>query len=179
MDYNNIGMYKTQLHNIKSKYLFDKVILDVISKDWSKQSIRETTILLGFLSKLTQHKFFDENSIKIILSNFPKVNRYYNLTDMADFISHIINSKYCYQDDIRTIYEMFAKKSVLILETIAKCKKTPEDVLIRLLYSDQYSIVAAIGKNNGPAAFELLKLPEFSERVSSAQRIIRQYNNLL
>ena len=174
MAYYDIEMYEMQ--NIKSKYLFDKVILDVVSKDWSNKSMRETTVFLGFLSKLTHHEFFDEASIKIVLNNFPAINRYNNLNELSSFIGQIINCPYCSPQDIQTIYEMFSQKSVLILETIAKCSKTPTDILIKLFYSDQYSVVAAIGENKGPEAYKLLKLPEFSQRVSSAKRIINRYN---
>lgn len=174
LNYCDIEKYELKLRNVNMKTYFDSIILDLVTKDWSHLSARDTTELLKLLTKITKNKFFNESTIQVILKNLPSC--YYNSTDLADLIISLINSKYASSEDIRLIYTKFSDKSGMIAEAIAKNSSTPRDLLIELLYHEQYSVIAAIGKNQGPEAFELLRNPDFYIRVSYAQKLLKSYN---
>ena len=173
----NIQVFKKKLRTVRNSEelnsKLDTFLADMKSYDWNSPSTNDE--MKKLLDSIKDHKLFDANTISLLVKYLPNINnQVYNQRIISDFIASLTTSSFISEKEIRMIYKKFGK-SVTVAKALAGCSNTPKDVLEKLAFHEQYSVVAEIANNTGRDAIELLKDPKMAQRVLLAEILINGY----
>lgn len=180
MVYNNYNIqeFRKELRNARTQNSLNSIVRKVLMDiDWNNFSMNKEFETL--LTEIKFHKQFNEKSLEMLLTYLPNINnQVYSQKSISIYIASLITSDFISEKEIRMIYEKFGK-SVTVAKALAINSNTPKDILEKLAFHEQYSVVAEIANNTGKDAIELLRNPEMAQRVLLAEILINGYTKHL
>ena len=163
----SIEEIKTIIRNIKSKGSFDSLIIDLLTTNWNSLAFKPNQLISLFL-EIPKNQLFNSDCIDLITNYLPLSTNYSSIL-VNGFVVELIEDA-----RIPSLYKIYKKFGdfVQIQIALAKCPLTPLDILQELIFSDNISVIVAIGDNDGDSAKELLRNEDMKNRVLYAKKIL-------
>ena len=170
----SISQLKLAIRKAKFEEQFRTIIIDMVTTDWNCLVFKPTE-LISLFSELTKNRFFDSESIELIVSYLPK-NTAYSQIIANNFLVELIENDFVSVNNICSIYNKFSTYPQVAV-AIAKNPLTPFDILTELIFSDCNTVIVAIEENNGINAHKLLRDKNMRNRLKYAKKLAYSNND--